>query len=607
MPTTPTDVTAPDFVQGFPTAGAAQPRTLTVEVQLNEAGTAYVAAVPVEVGTGVAPPLADLKAETVANAFFGTAVIAAPLTTTLVSVTGLLPSSAYDVYVGAEDNASPPFPAAQVVRLDLTTSADTEAPEFATGFPVPTSITDRGVVIQVRTNERGVAFVAVAPSDTPVGPTSAQLVAQSYPAATVLTSAPVASAGATTSIVVSGLTPSTDYTAWVVAGDDVSPSPNVQPEPATATFTTLDDITDPSYIAGYPKVDEQTMTTAKIVARTDEPGQFYYLVVGRDALAIQPTVSQVVSGTGPWPVSVVWAKGSTVIPTADVEASALIEELTHTTPYDAYVVLQDSATPVPNRLDTVSKLQFSTAVDTLPPVFETGYPDVFSISDTQFSMGFQLDEPCTVFYVVLVDPQSGVAPTPNAADMLLPETHFPNNEHGSVDVAGGGSTVVVTVSNLVLSTSYSVFVIAQDKATPARNRQAQPVRLAVFTVQDVTPPQFTQLPAVSDVRDKSVSLSVIMNERGVFVFVVVPRNTTAPTAAQVRSGSNYGDAVAHGSGEVELPMTAFSAPSSATLTQEREYDVYVPLCVCGVCGVAVAVCCHGQCNLQDVFVRACAW
>ena len=82
-------------------------------------------------------------------------------------------------------------------------------------------------------------------------------------------------------------------------------------------------------------------------------------------------------------------------------------------------------------------------------------------------------------------------------------------------------------------------------------------------------------PVLRNIRDSSVSVEVRLNERGVVMFAVVPRNTSAPTAAAVRSGDNYGDAVATGSGTVGLPFTKFTFASTATLTKETEYDVYI--------------------------------
>ena len=171
------------------------------------------------------------------------------------------------------------------------------------------------------------------------------------------------------------------------------------------------------------------------------------------------------------------------MPTADVDAKHTIIELTHTTMYDVYVAVEDSATPVRNRLDTVKKVEFSTALDTEPPTFPTGFPDVFGIADTDFYMSFQLSEPGTVHYVVLQDPEGGVAPKPNPSDLIVPEVAFPTVPHGSVDVPVVGETVTTYVEGLVLSTSYSVYVIAQDKAVPTRNRQVDSTRLSVFTVE----------------------------------------------------------------------------------------------------------------------------
>lgn len=112
---------------------------------------------------------------------------------------------------------------------------------------------------------------------------------------------------------------------------------------------------------------------------------------------------------------------------------------------------------------------------------------MFGIADTDFYMSFQLSEPGTVHYVVLQDPEGGTAPKPNPADLIVPEVAFSTVPHGSVEVPEVGTTVTVYVEGLVLSTSYSVYVIAQDNAVPIRNRQLDSMRLSVFTVEGACP------------------------------------------------------------------------------------------------------------------------
>ena len=72
-----------------------------------------------------------------------------------------------------------------------------------------------------------------------------------------------------------------------------------------------------------------------------------------------------------------------------------------------------------------------------------------------------------------------------------------------------------------------------------------------------------------------MALSVTLNERGAFTFVVMPRGSPAPNAAQVRLGSSFGDAAAAGTGSVTLPLTPAEQRCDALLIAERAYDVYV--------------------------------
>ena len=116
-------------------------------------------------------------------------------------------------------------------------------------------------------------------------------------------------------------------------------------------------------------------------------------------------------------------------------------------------------------------------------MFLPGFPTATGIADTTFTLSVRMDEPGTVHYVVLEDPVNGTATKPSVADLVVPEVTYPTKPHGSLTIADASDTANGFVVGLVLSTSYSVYVLAVDNAVPSNNRQLDATHLQVFTVE----------------------------------------------------------------------------------------------------------------------------
>jgi hypothetical protein len=91
---------------------------------------------------------------------------------------------------------------------------------------------------------------------------------------------------------------------------------------------------------------------------------------------------------------------------------------------------------------------------------------------------------------------------------------------------------------------------------------------------DVTPPNC--YPSMKNIDATQADLEVEMNEAGKAYYVVVPDGATAPTAAEVVAGVNYGTVTvtAHGTIDVIEGDTPYSATITG-LTDKTNYDIYV--------------------------------
>ncbi|WP_204758288.1 S-layer homology domain-containing protein, partial [Heliomicrobium gestii] len=112
------------------------------------------------------------------------------------------------------------------------------------------------------------------------------------------------------------------------------------------------DTTPPDWAATYPKAGTITDTSANVLAKANESGRAYYVVLPNGAPA--PTATQVKAGQNASGADVGSGKKGYVDLTANAEATISIPNLSASTDYDVYVVVEDSATNVqaaPTKVD----------------------------------------------------------------------------------------------------------------------------------------------------------------------------------------------------------------------------------------------------------------
>lgn len=197
------------------------------------------------------------------------------------------------------------------------------------------------------------------------------------------------------------------------------------------------------------------------------------------------------------------------------------------------------------------------STDTIPPFFEPGYPYPGSVTDVSISISASLNEPGTFFFVIL---ESG-ADAPSPADVRAGKAKGGAQPEGAANGAAGmgGSVIAATVWGLEPSTTYDVWVTAQDGA-PTPNVQDSAVQLIV-TTRPPGPDFVGGYPKVEDVTDKEGTITVKMTSDGTFYYAILLASEHAPDSAAIKGGA-VENAVGHGSASVPPGLVEVSTTFS---------------------------------------------
>ena len=212
--TTLADTTPPVYTATYPRAVDVTDETMKVVVSLDEPGSVTAVVSP----DGSSTQLATIT----------WAVSTAETVTTSPIISGLQATTAYDVYVLAQDDEPTPNVQATSTKLDVSTGADVTAPIRTAGYPTITNVQDTSVTMNTQLNEVGVEYFVVIPAAATT-PSVSQVKAgadATGSAALVSGSASILQSLSTTSTVLDGLTAATQYKVCVVA-EDGEPTPNI--------------------------------------------------------------------------------------------------------------------------------------------------------------------------------------------------------------------------------------------------------------------------------------------------------------------------------------------------------------------------------------------
>ena len=500
------DLIPPAFISGYPGITGVTSSQANLNIQLNEAGTAFYMVLTDGAST---PSVSQVVAGTALN-------ITAANSTASVTISGLTANTAYDIYIVAQDDEPTPNVQLTPVKIDLTTSSGL-IPTTQT-FPVledswvgedtPNSnyngVTDmqcgkdtdnsKTRMVYLKFNISSITglvgsasidmqtAVKVDASWTPVdnlyveafGSTNSwaesSITWNNKPAVTTSVLGGISVSQVSQYYRLSGTSDMTDYInaavassqteiSFAIAARDNTPNSRIWISDKGWQDAKLNigevDVTAPGFKTGFPFIVNTEATSLEIKVQLDEPGTVYYLVVNNGAGV--PSVSNILSGGSPITVS-----------SPNVDYSSIVTELNPQTEYDIYLIAQDDEA-VPNVQANAVKLDAVTSTsDLTPPVFISGYPQTTGISSSNFSFLVKLDEPGTIFYMVKNDGDS----SPSIATIVSSGT--------AVNVPTPNTSVTKTVTGLSPETGYDLYLIAQDNE-PTPNVQSSSVKLDVTT------------------------------------------------------------------------------------------------------------------------------
>lgn len=446
---------APQIVSPFPLVSDVSSSGFSLFVQLTQPGWFFYLLLPsgwsavptsLQVVQGV-----DGAGSTQAVVAHGSKQVPQAGTSASTTLVNLPSDTAYDVYIVAV-GATQLSVASLAVKRTVVTLPDNVAPEFVTGFPRLDDITSHSVTTGVALTEAGTTYCVVRLRSAASGePSVLEVETNTVAGSVAFVVAPITAANTIFQLLAVGLTELTDYDLYVVARDNANP-PNRVAAVRKLQFTTPADTFAPRFIVGYPAIVLTTMTDATVEVQLDDPGTIRCVV--RAATDPEPSVAAVRAGDG--------TLGATTIVVTEALTTVtrvVGNNLSPGAAYNLWCVPEDSR----GNIGSLRSTAFMTATsDTVPPQFVAGFPTIVSVSDTGGLFHAQVNEPATLFYVVLL--ASAAAPT--ATNVVAG-----SGAHGSTAAALGSvlantpfATVATAMGGLTPGTNYVLYVVARDTA-----------------------------------------------------------------------------------------------------------------------------------------------
>ncbi|WP_312060819.1 S-layer homology domain-containing protein [Anaerotignum sp.] len=360
------DATPPQFNLGYPKITATDKTSTEIGVSLNEEGLVYYAiyeggtSFPVKERPDADAPLFtsdDAKQQVIKGKGAektGKSSNMKEDTVTLIKLSGLKPEGEYDVYFVAQDKSG---------NLSEIKKVSIEAkPDFITGYPRVQSIKNLSADIAVNVTKNCKAYWAILPKGS-IAPTEVNLKAQVISGATNMGILEDCKKNEEKALTVSGLKEFAEYEFYILVTDGLTSSAVNKLEIQTA------DLTPPIFANGYPALDKVADKSLDVKFKVNENATIYYVLCKKGDTfplpatpgGVQPTLdsdeakNQVVLGNSGLKNGKVTAKQNT-------EGKISITGLAAETPYNLYIVAQDSF----NNISNVIYMDVKTADFTAP-------------------------------------------------------------------------------------------------------------------------------------------------------------------------------------------------------------------------------------------------
>ena len=206
------------------------------------------------------------------------------------------------------------------------------------------------------------------------------------------------------------------------------------------------------------------------------------------------------------------------------------------------------------------------------PRLLAGYPKARNIAPTSADAVFRTNKAGTIHWAItaLMDGSVG------EEELMDPKTYPKIIRSGTINATAANTDFTARLTGLTREGSYYISALLED----ARGRRS-PVKIAAFTTPDDSAPNFAngypQTPILTvDADNEQVAQVMVMATKDCqMYYVLLPRGSTAPTAADFRSAALPGNL---GYGVVDLRKnTPFlvSRINTSHLQEQTTYDLYL--------------------------------
>ena len=485
----------------------------TLKVTSTEAGVLHW----VVLLQGVAEPaLAAIKNGNVVDAkASGTNVALGAGTEAVVIISGLAKSTAYTVWVAAEDDATVQNMVSSASSKSFTTTIDNTSPTI-TSLAV-SALTQSGGQVTVTSSEAGFVHYAVVLKGA-AAPSMASIVAGTATGAAASGTKVVVAAAVAKSITISALTKATDYEVFIVAEDDAVSGNLVATASSVSLATTIDGT--PPTISSLA-ISSLTDSGGTLKAISTETGVLHWAVVLQGTSA--PTLADIKADA----VTGAKASGTSVVLVAGIEKSiAITGSINKKTVYTVWVAVEDDAVS-PNLVASASSVSFTTAADTTAPT-QSGV-SVSSVTAGEATLQVTSNDEGNIYWAVLL----ASAATPSASSIEA------KSVSGAVQ---SGSTAVkanqpalMYITGLLTSVGYSAYVLPVDEEL----NSGVVTKENFISAADTTAPVLSGAAASAESEFKT-TMSMTSDDDGFVHWAVLLAAATAPSALSIKAGSAVG-------------------------------------------------------------------
>ncbi len=227
---------------------------------------------------------------------------------------------------------------------------------------------------------------------------------------------------------------------------------------------------------------------------------------------------------------------------------------------------------ITGNIDKVEMDNIAAAESSEDPRLLAGYPKARNIAPTSADAVFRTNKTGTIHWAItaLMDGSLG------EEELINPGSYAKILRSGTLKVTASDKDFTARLTGLAKEGSYYISALLED----ARGRRS-PVKIAAFSTPDDTAPNFAngypQAPILTvDADDEQVAQIMVMATKDCqMYYVLLPKGSTAPTAADFRSAALPGNL---GFGIVDLRKnTPFlvSRINTSHLQEQTTYDLYL--------------------------------